>query len=156
MTCNFVNQAGTIVGAPLDFVATLADPGNVRCTCPVVFVAEPFTVTIGEQIPAGSATVNRTFNVVCGAGLTCPAIAAVPGSGTINLVNGGAAGTVTTVTQSGGSAGTTSNVTCAVSGVSAGSTFAVTGVPATLSAGTPSTTIAATCANTAGPRAPLR
>jgi hypothetical protein len=149
MACNFVNEAGGNVAAPLDFVATQADAGDVRCACPVAFTAEPFTVTVVEQSPAGGASVNRSFNVVCGAGLTCGTISATPGTGTVNLNNGGAPVTVTTVNFTGATAGQTQQVSCTQSGVSAGSTFTVTGVPATLSSATTSTTVAASCSNTA-------
>lgn len=149
MSCSFVNEAGGNVASPLDFVATQADSGDVRCTCPVVTVAEPFTVTVVEQSPAGGASTNRQFNVVCGAGLTCGTITAAPASGTISLANGGAASTVSTVTLTGASAGVTQNVNCVQSNVSAGSTFTITGVPAALSSVTNSTTIAASCANSA-------
>ena len=149
MTCNFLSEGGAVVAAPLDFVATQADAGDVRCTCPVALTAEPFTVTVVEQSPAGGASVNRTFNVVCGAGQTCGTIGATPGTGTVNLNNGGAAVNVATVNFTGASNGVTQQVTCTQSGVSAGSTFTVTGVPATLSNASTSTTIAATCSNTA-------
>lgn len=149
MTCNFVNEAGGVVAAPLDFVATQADSGDVRCTCPAVTVAEPFRVTVLEQSPVGAANQTRIFDVVCGAGLTCGTIGAVPASGTINLTNGGAATTVSTVTLTGASAGVTQNVNCVQTNVSAGSTFTVTGVPAALTSAANATTIAATCANTA-------
>ena len=149
MTCNFLSEGGAVVAAPLDFVATQADAGDVRCTCPVALTAEPFTVTVVEQSPAGGASVNRTFNVVCGAGQTCGTIGATPGTGTVNLNNGGAPVTVSTVNFTGASNGVTQQVNCTQSGVSAGSTFTVTGVPATLSNANTSTTIAATCSNTA-------
>ncbi len=149
MACEFVSEAGAVVAGPRDYVAGQLDAGDVRCTCPVAFTPEPFTVTVVEQSPAGGASVNRTFNVVCGAGQTCGSISATPGSGNVNLNNGGAAVNVATVNFTGASNGVTQQVNCTTSGASAGSTFTVTGVPATLSNANTSTTVAATCSNTA-------
>jgi hypothetical protein len=149
MTCNFVTEMGAITASPLDFVATLADPGDIRCTCPVASVAEPFTVTVQEQIPAGGATTNRTFNIVCGAGVCANSITANPGTGaTVNLVNGGPASLVTTITSGGLPAGATQTVTCATANVSAGSTFTVTTDPSPLVLGNATGTVSASCANT--------
>lgn len=149
LSCAFVTEAGGAAASPLDFVATLADSGDIRCTCANVFVAEPYTVTVQELIPANAAPVTRTFNVTCGNGLTCGSIAANPASGTVSLNNGGAAVTATTISVTGISAGVNQTVTCAVSGASAGSTFAVTTVPSplVLNSVTTSGTVSATCTN---------
>lgn len=151
LSCAFVTEAGGAAASPLDFVATAADAGDIRCTCANVVVAEPYTVSVSERIPAnsGAVTATRTFNVTCGNGLTCGSIAANPASGTVSLNNGGAAVTATTISVTGISAGVNQTVTCAVSGASAGSTFAVTTVPSplVLNSVTTSGTVSATCTN---------
>jgi len=149
LSCAFVTEAGGAAASPLDFVATAADSGDIRCTCANVVVAEPYTVSVSERIPANSGAVTRTFNVTCGNGLTCGSIAANPASGTVSLNNGGAAVTATTISVTGISPGINQTVTCAVSGASAGSTFAVTTVPSplVLNSVTTSGTVSATCTN---------
>lgn len=153
LTCAFVTEAGAAAGATLDFAATAADVGDIRCACTQVFTAEPYTVTVRERIPAsaGAITATRTFNVTCGQGLTCGSITAAnqsPGA-TINLNNGGAAVQVTQVTVAGLSAGVTQNVTCTVAGAPAGSTFTLTTVPSPLILNSVTTTgtVSATCTN---------
>lgn len=153
MLCVFVNEAGAVLpGTTLDFVPAAADSGDIRCTCPVAFAPEPFTVSVAERIPASSGTTTavRTFNIVCGAGLVCPTLTAAPSSGTISLVNGGAAGLVTTYTVSGIQAGATQAINCVQSGATAGSTFTVTTNPSPLilTSTTTSGTVSATCTNT--------
>lgn len=151
LSCAFVTEAGGAAASPLDFVATAADSGDIRCTCANVVVAEPYTVSVSERIPAnsGAVTATRTFNVTCGNGLTCGSIAANPASGTVSLNNGGAAVTATTISVTGISPGINQTVTCSVSGASAGSTFAVTTVPSplVLNSVTTSGTVSATCTN---------
>lgn len=151
LSCAFVTEAGGAAASPLDFVATAADAGDIRCTCANVVVAEPYTVSVSERIPAnsGAVTATRTFNVTCGNGLTCGSIAANPASGTVSLNNGGAAVTATTISVTGISPGINQTVTCSVSGASAGSTFAVTTVPSplVLNSVTTSGTVSATCTN---------
>jgi len=153
MQCLFVNEAGTALpGAVLDFVATQADPGDIRCTCPVAFSPEPFTVSVNERIPASSGTVTatRTFNIVCGAGLICPTLTAAPNAGTVSLVNGGGNGLVTTYTVTGIQPGATQTINCVQSNVTPGSAFTVTTVPnpLVLTSATPSGTVSASCTNT--------
>ena len=154
MTCNFVSEAGTILGGGnLDFVATAADPGDIRCTCPIqtTGLPEPFRVDVTERSPAsGATTVVRSFNIACDGNQACGTISANPTGSTVNLVNGGAASLVTTVTLA-GAQNVTQTVSCVTSNVSAGSTFTVTTTPTpmVLGAGTNTGTVNATCSNTA-------
>ncbi len=151
MICLFINEAGTALpGTSLDFVAGQLDSGDIRCTCPVAFAPEPFTVTVRERSPQTSAGVIRTFNIVCGAGLVCPTLTAAPSSGTVSLVNGGGNGLVTTYTVSGIQPGATQAINCVQSGATAGSTFTVTTNPSplVLTSTTTSGTVSASCTNT--------
>ncbi len=150
LSCTFVNEAGTTVAAPLDFVAGQADSGDIRCACAQVFTAEPYTVTVAERIPAsaGANTATRTFNVTCGAGLTCGSITATPAGGNVALNNGGAAVQVSSIAVAGIPAGVTQTVNCALSAIN-GATFNVTTTPTpmVLSSTTTSGTVNATCNN---------
>jgi hypothetical protein len=152
MVCAFVNEAGTVLGgSTLDFVALGADAGDIRCTCPIALVPEPFTVTVNERIPAssGAPTAVRTFNIVCGSG-ACPVLTATPSSGTISFVNGGGNGLVTTYTVTGLVAPATQAINCVTSAVTAGSTFTITTVPnpLVLTSTTTTGTVSASCTNT--------
>lgn len=160
MACAFVTEGGTPTGGnTLDFVAQAADPGDIRCTCPVNTTSlptEPFTVSVLERSPAsGGTTVARSFTIVCGAPPpvcgTATFIASAPGA-TINLTNGGAAAQVSSVSLVGASNGVNQTISCATSNVSAGSTFTVTTTPTPLVISTNPAlggTINAGCTNTA-------
>lgn len=156
MSCSFVNQAGANVAAPLDFVATQQDSGNIRCTCPANSTGlptEPFQVTVLESRPAsGGVTATLTFNIICQGAPppACGTIAANPASGTINLSNGGGASQVATVSLTGAGAGVSHTVSCLTGAAPSGSSFNVTTAPSplTLSNATTSGTVSATCTNT--------
>lgn len=152
MACTFVSEGGAAIGSPLDFVALAADPGDARCTCPMNTTGLPtetFRIDITEISPIGGTSNVRQFNVVCGAPPpACGTLAANPASGTINLVNGGAGSTVSTFTLTGAGAGVTNTITCATSGVSAGTAFTVTTNPSPLTlANNASGTVTASCTN---------
>lgn len=154
LACQFVNEAGTVIGAgtgPLDFVAATADPGDLRCTCTNALSPQNYILTVQERIPANAAnTVGRQWNVTCGAGGNCGTVSATPNSGTVNLNNGGAAVQVASATVAGITAGLSQTVSCTTSAAPAGSTFTVTTAPSplTLSTGTTTGTVSATCTNT--------
>lgn len=159
MVCSFVTEGGVVLGgSTLDFVATQADPGDIRCTCPIntTSLPEPFRVSVSERIPAsGGVTATRTFDLVCGAPPpNCGNIVAAnqsPGS-IVALTNGGAATQVTALSLVGASTGVSQTATCVVSGASAGSTFTVTTAPTPLVLSTipaQSGTVSATCTNSA-------
>ena len=153
MVCAFINEAGALTaGTTLDFVAGQLDAGDIRCTCPTVFVQEPFTVTVRERIPASSPaiTATRVFTINCGTGLVCPTLTAAPSSGVVSLVNGGANGLVTTYTVSGIQPGATQTINCVQSGAPAGSTFTVVTnpTPLVLTSAITSGTVSARCTNT--------
>lgn len=152
MACNFVSEGGAVIGSPLDFVALAADPGDIRCTCPMNTTGLPtetFRIDVTEISPIGGTSTVRQFNVVCGAPPpACGTLAANPASGTINLTNGGAATTVSTFTLTGAGAGVTNTITCATSGVSAGTAFTITTSPSPLTlANNASGTVSASCTN---------
>lgn len=157
MVCNFVNEAGTVVAAPLDFVATQADAGDIRCTCPANTTSlptEPFQVTVQESSPAsGGITATRTFNITCQGAPppVCGTLSAAPASGTVTLTNGGAASQITQITLAGAGAGVSHAVSCSLSGVSAGTLFTVTTNPSplTLTNVTTQGTVSASCTNSA-------
>lgn len=157
MVCNFVNEAGTVVAAPLDFVATQADAGDIRCTCPANTTSlptEPFQVTVQESSPAsGGVTATRTFNITCQGAPppVCGTLSAAPASGTVTLTNGGAASQITQITLAGAGAGVSHAVSCSLSGVSAGTVFTVTTNPSplTLTNVTTQGTVSASCTNSA-------
>lgn len=150
LTCTFVTEAGAAAGATLDFVPAQADSGDIRCSCTQVFTAEPYIVTVRERIPASSGTVTatRTFNVTCGAGLTCGSITATPAGGNVGLNNGGAAVQVSSIAVANIPAGVTQTVNCALSAIN-GATFNVTTTPTpmVLSSTTTTGTVSATCNN---------
>lgn len=160
MVCAFVTEGGVPTGGnTLDFVALAADPGDIRCTCPLNTTGlptEPFTVVVGERSPAsGSVVTNRSFTIVCGAPPpvcgTATYVNQAPGA-TINLTNGGAASPVSTVSLVGASNGVSQTISCATSNVSAGSTFTVTTNPTPLVISTNPAlggSISAACTNTA-------
>ena len=152
MSCNFVAEGGAVVGSPLDFVALAPDSGDIRCTCPINttgLATENFRVDVTEISPVGGASNVRSFNVVCGAPPpACGTLNATPASGTISLANGGAASVVSTFTLTGAGIGVSNTVTCATSGVSAGTTFNVTTNPNPLTLTNNATgTVSASCTN---------
>lgn len=154
MACNFVSEGGAVIGSPLDFVALAADPGDVRCTCPMNTTGLPtetFRIDVTEISPIGGTSNVRSFNVVCGAPPpACGTLSANPASGTINLTNGGAGSTVSTFSLTGAGAGVTNTITCATSGVSAGTAFTVTTSPNPLTLANNGTgTVTASCTNSA-------
>lgn len=150
LTCTFVTEAGAAAGASLDFVPAQADSGDIRCSCTQVFTAEPYIVSVRERIPANSmnVTATRTFNVTCGAGLTCGSITATPAGGNVALNNGGAAVQVSSIAVANIPAGVTQTVNCALSAIN-GATFNVTTTPTpmVLSSTTTTGTVSATCNN---------
>ena len=163
MVCAFVNEAAVPTGNnTLDFVAATADPGDIRCTCPLNTTAgadEPFTVSVFERNPAsGNTTVQRFFTLVCGTPPpppNCGTIVAAnqaPGSIVALTGDGGAAVQVTALSLTGASVGVQQTATCVVSGASVGSTFTVTTAPTPLVLGTNPAlagTVSATCTNSA-------
>jgi hypothetical protein len=150
LSCVFANQANGTVASPLNFVATQADPGNIRCTCANNPTSgDNYRVSVQEISPVGGATVTRNFDITCGgAGVVCGSLTATPPSGNITLNNGGAAVQVTALQAAGITAPNTRSVTCAVTGASAGSTFTVTPASPISVAGT-AVNVTASCANTA-------
>jgi hypothetical protein len=152
MSCNFVAEGGAVLGSPLDFVALGPDSGDIRCGCPINttgLATETFAVSVTEISPVGGASNVRTFNVVCGAPPpACGTLNATPASGTISLANGGAASVVSTFSLTGAGIGVSNTVTCATSGVSAGTTFNVTTSPSPLTLTNNATgTVSASCTN---------
>ncbi len=148
LSCVFANQANGTVPSPLNFVATLADPGNIRCTCANNPTAsDNYRVSVQEVSPVGAAAVTRNFDITCGgAGVVCGTLTATPASGNISLNNGGAAVQVTALQAAGITAPNTRSVTCAVSGATAGSTFTVS-PPSPISVGATAVNVTATCTN---------
>lgn len=157
MQCNFVTEGGTVVAAPLDFVATQADSGDIRCTCPANTTGlptEPFQVTVQESSPAsGGVSATRTFNITCQGAPppACGTISANPSSGTVTLTNGGAGTQITQAALAGAGAGVSHTVTCSLSGVSSGTVFTITTNPSplTLNNVTTTGTVTASCTNSA-------
>ncbi|MCE7930080.1 MAG: hypothetical protein DYH17_01710 [Xanthomonadales bacterium PRO6] len=155
MQCNFVTEGGAVVVAPLDFVATQADSGDIRCTCPVNSTGlptEPFQVTVQESSPAsGGVTATRTFNITCQGAPppACGTISANPPSGTLTLTNGGAATQIMQAALAGAGAGVSHTVNCSLSGVSSGTVFTITTSPSplTLNNVTTTGTVSASCTN---------
>lgn len=158
MVCAFITEAGAVTGSPLDFVALGADSGDIRCTCPANTTglpSEQFIVSVNERIPAssGAITATRNFTITCGGPPpVCPPptyVNQAPNS-TINLINGGAAQQVTSVSLVGASAGVNQTISCATSNVTAGSTFTVTTSPTPLVVSTTPAlggTVSASCTN---------
>ena len=148
LSCVFANQANGTVPSPLNFVATLADPGNIRCTCANNPTAsDNYRVSVQEVSPVGAGPVTRNFDITCGgAGVVCGTLTATPASGNISLNNGGAAVQVTALQAAGITAPNTRSVTCAVSGATAGSTFTVS-PPSPISVGATAVNVTATCTN---------
>lgn len=148
LSCVFANQANGTVPSPLNFVATLADPGNIRCTCANNPTAsDNYRVSVQEVSPVGAAAVTRNFDITCGgAGVVCGTLTATPASGNISLNNGGAAVQVTALQAAGITAPNTRSVTCAVSGATAGSTFTVS-PPSPISVGATAVNVTASCTN---------
>jgi hypothetical protein len=149
LSCAFVTEAGAAAASPLNFVAGNADPGDIRCTCIIPSVNQSYIVSVTEVPNAANpgTTVQRQWNVTCGAGQVCGTISANPASGSVTLNNGGAATTVTTVTVAGSGASISRTVSCALSGVS-GATFNVTTSPSPLTiVGNGTGTVSATCSN---------